>query len=175
MTDMTKVQRDEAEAIAKRNDVWDTAVPDTVEMFVSEANDYTPNGFEQWIKSQRESRPYLFIQAAALDLETLAFEQRNVSARGRLYKELGPARLDERAKAWGLKGADDFRTKGERPDGSNDGDGKSKTKTPDASNPFSRAGWNVTQQGRLMKTNKTLCENLARAAGVSIGATKPVM
>ena len=74
-----------------------------------------------------------------------------------------------------MKGIDDFRTQGTRPNmGDDAGDkGKGKDKTP---NPFTRAGWSLAEQGRLIKTlgiEKTAA--IARAAGVKIGATRPVM
>jgi hypothetical protein len=172
MTDkLSKAQRDEAEAICKRLNVHTTAIDDVIDMYSAEANDYEPNNFEKWTEGQREGRSYLFIKAAALDLETLAFEQRNVSARGKLYQELGPALFAERCKAWGLSGPNDF-SQGTQPDSGASSNSKP-NKKPDSSNPFSRAGWNITAQGRILKTNKQLAENLAKAAGVTIGATRP--
>jgi hypothetical protein len=43
-----------------------------------------------------------------------------------------------------------------------------------STNPFTKSGWNVSKQGSVFKTNPELCARLARAAGVAIGATKPV-
>jgi hypothetical protein len=43
-----------------------------------------------------------------------------------------------------------------------------------ASNPWSKAGWNLTAQGKLYNTNKTEAERLMKAVGVSLGATTPV-
>ena len=45
--------------------------------------------------------------------------------------------------------------------------------TPKPSNPFSKAGWNITEQGRLVNANKDMAASLASACGVAIGATKP--
>ncbi len=45
---------------------------------------------------------------------------------------------------------------------------------PDASNPFSIAGWNVTEQGRLTRKDPAHAARLAKSAGVALGATRPV-
>lgn len=43
-----------------------------------------------------------------------------------------------------------------------------------STNPFSRDAWNVTEQGRLLRAiGQEKCAALARAAGVTIGATRP--
>ncbi len=41
-------------------------------------------------------------------------------------------------------------------------------------NPFSKAGWNLTAQGKLYIANKAEAERLMKAAGVELGATVPV-
>jgi hypothetical protein len=43
----------------------------------------------------------------------------------------------------------------------------------DASNPFSRAGWNLTAQGRALRNDPARAARLAKAAGVTVGATRP--
>jgi hypothetical protein len=43
----------------------------------------------------------------------------------------------------------------------------------DASNPFSRGGWNVTEQGRVLKNDPARAARLAKSARVAIGATRP--
>lgn len=40
-------------------------------------------------------------------------------------------------------------------------------------NPWTKAGWNVTQQMQLEATDKGKAERMAKAAGVELGATKP--
>lgn len=40
-------------------------------------------------------------------------------------------------------------------------------------NPFSREHWNLTEQGRLVRENRAQAENLARAAGTTIGGGMP--
>jgi hypothetical protein len=42
-----------------------------------------------------------------------------------------------------------------------------------AVNPFSGDGWNITQQGQLLRTDRPLAESLAKAAGTSIGGDRP--
>ncbi len=41
-------------------------------------------------------------------------------------------------------------------------------------NPFSKAGWNMTTQGKLYTANKPEAERLMKAAGVELGAVAPV-
>jgi hypothetical protein len=41
-------------------------------------------------------------------------------------------------------------------------------------NPFSKAGWNLTAQGKLYMANKAEAERLMSVAGVELGATVPV-
>lgn len=41
-------------------------------------------------------------------------------------------------------------------------------------NPWTKAGWNLTEQGKLFKSNRAEAERLMTAAGVKLGATAPV-
>lgn len=41
-------------------------------------------------------------------------------------------------------------------------------------NPWTKAGWNLTNQGTLVRTNRAEAERLMKAAGVELGATDPV-
>lgn len=41
-------------------------------------------------------------------------------------------------------------------------------------NPFTRENWNLTEQGKLIKENRTRAEQLAKAAGTSIGGGMPL-
>jgi hypothetical protein len=59
----------------------------------------------------------------------------------------------------------------EPPKGSANSNG---TRKPDASNPFSAAGWNKTEQARLVtRLGQEKAEGFAKAAGVTLGSTKP--
>ncbi len=42
------------------------------------------------------------------------------------------------------------------------------------SNPFSAEGWNMTEQGQLIKTDRARAEQMAKAAGTTIGGLRPV-
>lgn len=53
--------------------------------------------------------------------------------------------------------------------GARGGDGGSHT----GANPFSKDGWNLTEQGRLVKLDRNKAEQLARAAGTTIGGPRP--
>lgn len=57
--------------------------------------------------------------------------------------------------------------------GDNAANGAGDNAGPKASNPFSKAGWNITEQGRLVRVSKDMAASLAAACGVTIGATKP--
>lgn len=40
-------------------------------------------------------------------------------------------------------------------------------------NPWSAEGWNLTEQGKILQTNRTRAEQLAKSAGTSIGGARP--
>jgi len=40
-------------------------------------------------------------------------------------------------------------------------------------NPWSADSWNMTEQGRILRENRTKAEQLAAQAGTKIGAPKP--
>lgn len=40
-------------------------------------------------------------------------------------------------------------------------------------NPWSAEGWNMTEQGRILKENRSRAEQLAKSAGTSIGGPRP--
>jgi len=41
-------------------------------------------------------------------------------------------------------------------------------------NPFSADGWNMTEQGQLVRTDRAKAERLAKMAGTTVGGAKPV-
>lgn len=43
-----------------------------------------------------------------------------------------------------------------------------------ASNPFSKDGWNMTEQGALLRSDPKKAEQMARAAGTTIGGPRPL-
>jgi hypothetical protein len=45
--------------------------------------------------------------------------------------------------------------------------------TTTGNNPFTREHWNMTEQGKLVKTNRARAEQLARSAGTTIGGGMP--
>jgi hypothetical protein len=97
-------------------------------------------------------------------------------ARGRLVLEIGEDAADKAAKEFGLKGLHDYATKIAAPTADDKGgDDKAKDKAKDkTSNPFTAQAWNLTEQSRLFRVNPELCAKLAAAAGVKIGATRPI-
>jgi hypothetical protein len=40
-------------------------------------------------------------------------------------------------------------------------------------NPFSKDGWNLTEQGQMLRTDRPKAERMAKAAGTSIGGKRP--
>lgn len=127
-------KHDQAAEIFRRHDGKESAVADAVLLYEQEHGDFDPANFEEWLTGQRQARDYLFIDQAAVDLEELAFGQGNITARGRLARELGsPDLLDERARAWELRDARDYR-RGTAP---NSGSDKPADKgKPDRKNPY---------------------------------------
>lgn len=45
--------------------------------------------------------------------------------------------------------------------------------TQSGNNPFSAEGWNLTEQGKMVTTNRDRAEQMARAAGTTIGGKRP--
>lgn len=60
--------------------------------------------------------------------------------------------------------------------GAGDGDGGGGGGGGDlgAGNPWSKAGWNLTEQGKMVKSNRAEAERLMTAAGVKLGATAAI-
>jgi hypothetical protein len=57
--------------------------------------------------------------------------------------------------------------------GGADGGGGGNSGMTGADNPWTAAGWNMTKQGQIMKTDSARAEKMAAAAGVTVLATKP--
>lgn len=97
-------------------------------------------------------------------------DMNNLGDRAKAQRTMRPDLFADLLKAWGLNGPGDTK-RGVRPVSAND-DGKSKT--PDPSNPWSKAGWNVTKQGALIKSiGLDKAAQIAKAAGCKVGDTKP--
>ena len=43
-----------------------------------------------------------------------------------------------------------------------------------AKNPFSKTGWNLTEQARAVTADRTRAEQMAKAAGTAIGGPRPL-
>lgn len=109
------------------------------------------------------------VKAADPDPDTIkldAIKERaaagNVTAHGELYKQLGP----EGYEAWK---AENGATPGKRPVG------RPRTHDKDETiNPWSADHWNITDQGKIIRAlGPEKAAAMAKAAGVTIGATKP--
>lgn len=126
------------------------------------------------IKWLQENKPHLLPRANQIAEADLAFiGLGNKTAAARLIRELGQAEADRVAEMYGKAHALDNRpgVAPKRPEQ------KSGNGTPDhKNNPFSRAGWSVSKQGQLIRAlGIEKASAMARAVGVTIGATKPVM
>lgn len=100
-----------------------------------------------------------------------AFVQGSPDARTEVLRRVGrdTAKLDKLAQDYGLRDAKDYRRGvGARPE--KDDTGGDKPKRP---SPWSAEAWNITEQGRIYRSNPQLAKSLAESAGSFIGATKP--
>lgn len=123
----------------------------------------------------QENKPHLLPRANQVADAELAFTGTgNKTAAARLIRELGREEADRIAQMYGKAHALDNRpgVAPKRADQKN-GDGKP---NDHAKNPFSKAGWNVSKQGQLVRSlGPEKAAAMARAVGVTIGATRPVM
>ena len=106
--------------------------------------------------------------AAARELEAAALAG-DVTAHGKLYTSLGSnkAERDQRYAAWCKEhGAKAGKAAVDKAAAAADDDEKN--------NPWSAANWNVTEQGRIVRTlGIAVAQRLSASQGSSIGATKP--
>jgi hypothetical protein len=124
-----------------------------------------------------KSHPHLLPPIFAVSDADKAFINGDLTAKGRLVKEIGIPAATELARRYGLDDVHD-RKRGIRPDNIADREAaeKAKNKTPHASNPFHKSNWNVSKQGSLLRAvGPEKCAAIARSVGVTIGATKPNM
>jgi len=91
----------------------------------------------------------------------------NITARGAIYNKLYRGKGSEAETQAQL---DKLLKGGER-----DANGRfvERGGEPDASNPWSRQGWNLTAQGRALRNDPARAERLAKSAHSFIGATRP--
>ena len=90
----------------------------------------------------------------------------NVSAHGRLYKELGDVAYKTFCETHGAAPGKVAATAVEHANGG--------AKKVSASNPWSKAGWSLKKQGELLKAvGEVKAEQIATAAGCKIGSVRP--
>lgn len=151
------------------------AATDLIELFELQAFP-SVEAAEAYIVERKESKAHWFKDAPTIDpeREALCFGKGHVSARGALVNSIGEPAATARAQAWGLKDIHDYKTQGVAPADAKP-DPNAKPKKPAATNPWSREAWSVTEQGRIARVmGFDKASNLAKAAGVVIGATRPV-
>jgi hypothetical protein len=123
-----------------------------------------------------KSHPHLLPPVFQVSDADRAFINGDLTAKGRLVKEIGLVAANGLAARYGLDDVHD-RKRGTRPENIADpeADAKAKNKTtPHANNPFHKGNWNLTKQAALLKAvGPEKCAAIARSVGVTIGATKP--
>lgn len=104
-----------------------------------------------------------------------AFVDNNLTARGKLVREVGKAEADKIAETYGLASSTDT-ARGKAPVRADAGGDKTKNAAKHKSNPFHRSNWNISAQGALLKAvGVEKCAAIARAVGSRIGDTRPNM
>ncbi|QFR59625.1 hypothetical protein P6F33_gp24 [Pseudomonas phage Quinobequin-P09] len=53
------------------------------------------------------------------------------------------------------------------------GAGGNRSGSGGGANPWSADGWNMTEQGRILKENRSRAEQMAKSAGTTIGGPRP--
>jgi hypothetical protein len=113
-------------------------------------------------------------QQADISAELVEKARTNLTARGQVYSKLYKGKGSEAE----TQAALDKLLKGEAPkdgDRKRDESGKfvREHREADVSNPWSRDGWNLTNQGRVVRNDPARAERLAKSAHSFIGATRP--
>jgi len=115
-----------------------------------------------------KQKPHLLPPIYERSLADRAFVDRNITARGELVRQVGAAEAGRIAERYGLRSISDTRV-GVAPDASE----KKAVADNQPNNPWSRAGWNVTKQGALIRSiGVEKASAIARAANSRIGATR---
>jgi hypothetical protein len=147
-------------------------------------------------------RPHLFVDftGGQFELEREGFLYGNMTARAKLVNMIGESDANARAVDWNLNGVSDFtKGKAKEPDAAllalndqkrklenniardtaalatiNKAAPEKDASVSSATNPFGKAAWNVSAQGRLVKNlGEDKARAIARSVGVDLGATRP--
>lgn len=119
----------------------------------------------------REHKAHLLPPNTA-DLDTAFLGVGNKTAAQKVILERGKAEADRLAGLYGKRHALDNRP-GVSPQQTKNGGDKP---NDHSKNPFSKAGWSLKKQGELVRAlGVEKASAMAKAVGVSIGATRPVM
>lgn len=125
--------------------------------------------FDTFLASEIEKRPHWQLAPVDTSAEEEALRTGSLKAHGDLFKSLGEVEYN----AWKSRTGAEPGKPAAHMNGA--------TPTPSPQNPFSKAGWNISKQGALYAVfekahgkEKALAKlsELARAAGVTVGATK---
>jgi hypothetical protein len=122
----------------------------------------------EWL---RANKPHLLPTDRA-DADACFLGAGNITLTAKLIREIGREAADALAKQYGKAHALDTRP-GVSPQSAQQKNANGKTH---ATNPFSKAGWSIQKQGALVRSlGIEKAAAMAKAVGVTIGATKPVM
>jgi hypothetical protein len=116
--------------------------------------------------------PDLIAKARAVDAKGRPL---NLAARGQLWRELH-GNKPRSAEAETTAALDKILAGDNSGETKRDDKGKfvANTHADDANNPFTRAKWNLTEQGRIAKNDPARAARLADRAGVALGALRAV-
>ena len=118
------------------------------------------------VKTSLAARPHL----KPVEINPHEADMNNLTTRGLMQKTMRPDLFQALLEQGGLTGPGDTR-KWIMPD---DALVKKPSERDNPANPFSRSGWNVTKQAQLVKAlGLQKAADIARSAGVTVGATKP--
>jgi hypothetical protein len=155
----------------------DAAIQSLYMMF---PNDGTISATE-YLKEAKSKAAHCFIPPEIGDgidpalLESAFGAHPTMKARGELTNLVGVDACNKLAAAWGVTG---FLKPGKNPKAASANAAEiaaaAAARKPKSSNPWSKAGWNITAQGRLVSSlGDEKATAIAQAAGCKIGSTKP--
>ncbi|MBR0989126.1 hypothetical protein JQ580_00150 [Bradyrhizobium japonicum] len=138
--------------------------------------DFLGMTIEEWCAPEhlKKIKPHWFFADNLQSLEEDAFggpkNRPNLTARGKLLREVGPSCYEDLMLRWGATHTTNGIRPGPKP--------KEKDRSPDsaakANNPWLAANWNITAQGRVLAgLGAEKAAAIAKAAGSYIGATRP--
>lgn len=141
-------------------------------------SDFLGMTIEEWCAPEhlKKIKPFYFYADSITSLEEDAFggpkNKPNLTARGKLVREVGQACYDSLMQRWGATHTTNGVKPGPEP--RKDENPRSPEGQASQNNPWSAAKWSITRQGEVVKAlGLVKAQGIAKAAGSFIGATKP--